>query len=103
MAILQRGIAYRLQGLMPQALNDFNTVLLYQPHNIQNLSNLAQTYFAMRFFNEAMHFAGLGLNEANKQNWHHCDVEFSEVINRIKAMARLNTVEQNDSSVDTTK
>lgn len=103
MAILQRGIAYRLQGLMPQALNDFNTVLLYQPHNIQNLSNLAQTYFAMRFFNEAMHFAGLGLKEANKQNLHHCDVEFSEVINRIKAMASFNSAEQDNTSVDTTK
>lgn len=103
MAILQRGIAYRLQGLMPQALNDFNTVLLYQPHNIQNLSNLAQTYFAMRFFNEAMHFTGLGLNEANKQNWHHCDVEFSEVINRIKAMASINSAEQDNTSDDTTQ
>ena len=103
MAILQRGIAYRLQGLMPQALNDFNTVLLYQPHNIQNLSNLAQTYFAMRFFNEAMHFAGLGLKEANKQNLHHCDVEFSEVINRIKAMASFNSAEQDNTSDDPTQ
>ena len=103
MAILQRGIAYRLQGLMPQALNDFNTVLLYQPHNIQNLSNLAQTYFAMRFFNEAMHFAGLGLKEANKQNWHLCDVEFSEVINRIKLKANFNSSEQNKTSDGTTQ
>ena len=29
------------------ALNDFNTVLLYAPYDIQNLSNLSQTYFAM--------------------------------------------------------
>lgn len=88
MAVLQRGIAYRLEGQMPQALNDFNTVLLYQPHNVQNLSNLAQTYYAMRFFTEASHFAALGLKEAEIQNKHDCDVEFSEVINRINAMSR---------------
>ena len=88
MAVLQRGIAYRIVGKMPQALNDFNTVLLYQPHNVQNLSNLAQTYYAMRFFNEASHFAALGLKEAEIQNRHDCDAEFSEVINRINAMSR---------------
>lgn len=88
MAVLQRGIAYRLVGKMPQALNDFNTVLHYQPHNVQNLSNLAQTYYAMSFFNEARHFAALGLKEAEIQNKHDCDVEFSEVINRINAMSR---------------
>lgn len=100
MAVLQRGIAYRLEGKMPQALNDFNTVLLYQPHNVQNLSNLAQTYYAMRFFNEASHFAALGLKEAEIQNRHDCDAEFSEVINRINAMSRtfvhLNENEQKD-------
>ena len=100
MAVLQRGIAYRLEGQMPQALNDFNTVLLYQPHNVQNLSNLAQTYYAMRFFNEASHFAALGLKEAEIQNRHDCDAEFSEVINRINAMSRtfvhLNENEQKD-------
>ena len=88
MAVLQRGIAYRLEGKMPQALNDFNTVLLYQPHNVQNLSNLAQTYYAMRFFNEASHFAALGLKEAEIQNRHDCDAEFSEVINRINALSQ---------------
>lgn len=86
MAVLQRGIAYRIVGKMPQALNDFNTVLLYQPHNVQNLSNLAQTYYAMGFFNEASHFAALGLKEAEIQNRHDCDAEFSEVINRINAL-----------------
>ena len=100
MAVLQRGIAYRIVGKMPQALNDFNTVLLYQPHNVQNLSNLAQTYYAMRFFNEASHFAALGLKEAEIQNRHDCDAEFSEVINRINAMSRtfvhLNENEQKD-------
>ena len=100
MAVLQRGIAYRIVGKMPQALNDFNTVLLYQPHNVQNLSNLAQTYYAMRFFNEASHFAALGLKEADIQNRHDCDAEFSEVINRINAMSRtfvhLNENEQKD-------
>ena len=88
MAVLQRGIAYRLEGQMPQALNDFNTVLLYQPHNVQNLSNLAQTYYAMGVFNEASHFAALGLKEAEIQNRHDCDAEFSEVINRINALSQ---------------
>lgn len=88
MAVLQRGIAYRIVGKMPQALNDFNTVLLYQPHNVQNLSNLAQTYYAMGFFNEASHFAALGLKEAEIQNRHDCDAEFSEVINRINALSQ---------------
>lgn len=67
MAILQRGIAYRLIGKMPQALNDFNTVLLYQPHNVQNLSNLSVAHFSMGHINEALYFAHIGLDEAEQQ------------------------------------
>ena len=87
MAILQRGIAYRLIGKMPQALNDFNTVLLYQPHNVQNLSNLSVVHFSMGHINEALYFAHIGLDEAEQQNRHDCDAEFNEVINRIDAMS----------------
>ena len=87
MAILQRGIAYRLIGKMPQALNDFNTVLLYQPHNVQNLSNLSVAHFSMGHINEALYFAHIGLDEAEQQNRHDCDAEFNEVINRIDAMS----------------
>lgn len=98
MAVLQRGIAYRLLGKMPQALNDFNLVLLYQPHNVQNLSNLSSTHFSMGHIDEAAHFAYIGLEEAKKQNKHDCDVDFNEVINRINAMSHtfvhLNEEEQ---------
>ena len=87
MAILQRGIAYRLIGKMPQALNDFNTVLLYQPHNVQNLSNLSVAHFSMGHINEALYFDHIGLEEAEQQNRHDCDAEFNEVINRIDAMS----------------
>ncbi len=88
MAVLQRGIAYRLQGKLPLALNDFNTVLLYEPYNVQNISNLAQTYFLMGFLKESKYYANLGLNEANKQSWHNCDTEFREILIRIESMMR---------------
>ena len=70
------------------ALNDFNMVLLYDPHNVQNLSNLSLTYYAMRFFNEAVFFAKLGLQEAEKQNLHDCDSDFNAVIVNVNAMMR---------------
>ena len=89
MAILQRGITYRLQNKLPLALNDFNTVLTYAPYNIQNLSNLSQTYFAMGYFNEAKYYATLGLAEANKQNNHSCDMEFNDVLIRLQAISRM--------------
>ena len=86
MAILQRGITYRLQNKFPLALNDFNTVLTYAPYNIQNLSNLSQTYLAIGYFNEANYYATLGLTEANKQNNHSCDMEFNDVLIHLQAM-----------------
>lgn len=89
MAILQRGICYRLAGKMPQALNDFNTVLLYAPHNIQNLANVSQTHLAMGHIKEADHFAHIGLEEAQKQNYHDCDVDFKNVINFIHMDPRM--------------
>lgn len=89
MAILQRGITYRLQNKFPLALNDFNTVLTYAPYNIQNLSNLSQTYLAMGYFNEANYYATLGLTEANKQNNHSCDMEFNDVLIHLQAMQRM--------------
>lgn len=89
MAILQRGITYRLQNKLPMALNDFNTVLLYAPYNIQNLSNLSQTYFAMGYLNEAHFYAQLGLKEAQKQDNHFCDMEFNNVLMRIQVMSGM--------------
>ena len=83
MSILQRGIIYRKLRKMPQALNDFNVVLWLQPHNVQNLCNLASVYLSLRKANEAMHFSKLGLEEAKKQNIHDYDAEFNLVINRI--------------------
>lgn len=89
MAILQRGITYRLQNKLPMALNDFNTGLLYAPYNIQNLSNLSQTYFAMGYLNEAHFYAQLGLKEAQKQDNHFCDMEFNNVLMRIQVMSGM--------------
>ncbi len=80
MAILQRGICYRLQGKIPQALNDFNMVLLYEPKNVQNLSNLAEIYLRMGYFKEAMYFAKQGLEEANSQGRHDCDSDLQNVV-----------------------
>lgn len=97
MAILQRGITYRLQNKLPMALNDFNTVLLYAPYNIQNLSNLSQTYFIMGYYNEAYFYADLGLKEANKQDNHFCDMEFKDILNRIHVQSSRMTVALNKS------
>lgn len=89
MAILQRGIAYRLQGKMPFALIDFQMVLFLESHNVQNLSNLSMTYLSMGFINEAAFAAQEGLKEAKKQGKHDCDNEFGEVLLRIDAMNRI--------------
>ena len=86
MSVLQRGIAYRMLGKLPLALNDFNTVLLYDPHNIQNLSNLALVNFQMRFVHEALFYAKLGLEEASKQNLHTCDSDLNWVLNTINSV-----------------
>lgn len=76
MGIEQRGIAYRLTGEFPKALNDFNYVLFYEPHNIQNLSNLAMVNLQMNNLGNADYFARIGLQEAEKQNNHSCDGDF---------------------------
>lgn len=69
---------------MPQALNDFSIVLWLQPHNVQNLCNLASVNLSMGNLDEAMHFSKLGLAEAQKQHKHDCDAEFNLVIDNIK-------------------
>lgn len=76
MGIEQRGIAYRLTGEYPKALNDFNYVLFYEPHNIQNLSNLAMVNLQMNNLGNADYYARVGLQEAEKQNNHSCDGDF---------------------------
>ena len=76
MGIEQRGIAYRLTGELPKALNDFNYVLFYEPHNIQNLSNLAMVSLQMNNLDKADYYARIGLQEAEKQNNHSCDGDF---------------------------
>lgn len=76
MGIEQRGIAYRLTGELPKALNDFNYVLFYDPHNIQNLSNLAMVSLQMNNLGDADYYARIGLQEAEKQNNHSCDGDF---------------------------
>lgn len=79
MGIEQRGIAYRLTGELPKALNDFNYVLFYEPHNIQNLGNLAMVNLEMNNLGNADYFARIGLQEAEKQNNHSCDGDFYTV------------------------
>lgn len=76
MGIEQRGIAYRLTGELPKALNDFNYVLFYEPHNIQNLSNLAMVSLQMNNLGNADYYARIGLQEAEKQNNHSYDGDF---------------------------
>ena len=76
MGIEQRGITYRLTGELPKALNDFNFVLFYEPHNIQNLSNLAMISLQMNNLGNADYYARIGLQEAEKQDNHTCDGDF---------------------------
>lgn len=85
-AILQRGIANRLTNNFPKALNDFCTVLLYRPHLVQNLSNLALTYMEMGYLREAGYYAQLGLDEANRQNKHACDGDLFQVQQTVMAL-----------------
>ena len=87
-AILQRGIANRLTNNHPKALNDFCTVLLHRPHNVQNLSNLALTYLGMGYLREAGYYAQLGLREANEQDNHTCDGDLFQVQQTVMALLR---------------
>ena len=79
MAILQRGIAYRVTNNQPKALNDFRTVLFHRPHDVLNLSNLALTYLDMGLLNEADYYAKQGLMEAERQNNHQWDGDLYQV------------------------
>ena len=83
MAVLQRGIAYRMTNNIPFALNDFLFVLTFDSNNVQNLSNLASVYFAMGNFVEAQYYARLGLAQSEKQDKHFCDKEMQEILSRI--------------------
>lgn len=93
MSVLQRGIAYRQEGKLPMALNDFNTVLLYDSHNIVNITNLSTTYFSMGFAKEALFYAKLGMVEGQIQNIHTYDDELQFVIRQ------LNKHDNSDSTV----
>lgn len=86
MGIEQRGITYRLTQNLPMALNDFNFVLLFDPHNVQNLTNLANTYLQMQNIREAEYFSRVGLEEAKKQNNHTCDGELQLVQQTVVAI-----------------
>lgn len=79
MAVLQRGIAYRVTNNQPKALNDFRTVLFHRPHDVLNLSNLALTYLDMGLLNEADYYAKQGLMEAERQNDHRWDGDLYQV------------------------
>lgn len=85
MAVEQRGIAYRITMNLPKALNDFNFVLLFAPHNVQNLCNLALTYMGLQNLREADYYSRIGLEEANRQNMHDCDGEMMTVQQTIVA------------------
>lgn len=76
MGIEQRGIAYRLTGELPKALADFNYVLFHEPHNIQNLCNLAIVSLQMNNLGNADYYARTGLKEAQLQDNHTCDGDF---------------------------
>lgn len=80
MGIEQRGITYRQTRNLPKALNDFNFVLFLEPHNVQNLCNLALVSLEMNNFGDADYYANIGLQEAEKQNNHSCDGDFHVVL-----------------------
>lgn len=76
MGVEQRGIAYRLTGELPKALADFHYVLFHEPHNIQNLCNLAVVSLQMNNLGDADYYSRVGLQEAEKQDNHTCDGDF---------------------------
>ena len=76
MGVEQRGIAYRLTGELPKALVDFHYVLFHEPHNIQNLCNLALVSLQMNNLSDADYYSHMGLQEAEKQDNHTCDGDF---------------------------
>lgn len=84
MALEQRGIAYRLIGMYPQALINFNHVFLLDPTNVQNLSNISATHMNMMQINEAWSYLLEGFYQANIQNEHTCDSDFKIVLDTIQ-------------------
>lgn len=76
MGIEQRGITYRQTHNLPKALNDFNFVLFFDPHNVQNLCNLASISLEMNELGNADYYSRIGLQEAKNQNNHTCDGDF---------------------------
>lgn len=76
MGIEQRGIAYRLTGELPKALADFHYVLFHEPHNIQNICNLAFVSLKLNNLGDADYYSRIGLQEAEKQDNHTCDGDF---------------------------
>lgn len=84
-------IINRLTGNLATALSDFEVVLHIDPHNIQNLSNLATVHFQMHHFREANEFIKTGKEETEKQNNHFCDNNF---INIERELMRINLMRQ---------
>lgn len=76
MGIEQRGITYKMTRDLPKALNDFNFVLFHDPHNVQNLCNLALVSLEMNNLSNADYYSRIGLQEAERQNNHACDGDF---------------------------
>ncbi len=76
MGIEQRGITYLQTGHLPKALNDFHFVLFYDPHNVQNLCNLARVSLRMNNLGDADYYSRVGLQEAQQQDNHTCDGDF---------------------------
>ena len=79
MAILQRGISYRLTNNQPRALADFLFVSIFQPDDLQNLTNLAETYCDMGYYREAKYYAELAMDLAKQRKNKAFDIELQSV------------------------
>lgn len=79
MALIQRGICSRLLGENASALIDFEHAYCFDPHNVQNLTNLAIVHLNVGEATKALEFVKKGKEEADKQNIHTCDTDLEKI------------------------
>lgn len=79
-ALEQRGIAYKMLRMFPQAKINFNQVFLLDPTNVQNLCNISSVCLSMLEINESWTYYLEGIYQAEIQKNHTCDSDF-DIIN----------------------
>jgi tetratricopeptide (TPR) repeat protein len=80
MALVERGYNYRQMNQVAMALLSFQQAFFLDPHEIQNLCNLAICYSALGAHHMAYEFVLQGLYEVELQNNHQWENDLMQVL-----------------------